>query len=104
MFFVVLDLTILRFSECLNNKKILFFCSSEKWYWTIEHRFNKSSRTYEMELLFASKALFSFLLEKNESSGREKFAVLFILLYRSLKFESQKKISKDILKNLNLIV
>ena len=78
--------------EDLNEKKIRSFCSFEKWYWSIEHRSNKSCCTYEIELLFASKALFSFLLEKNESSGREKFAVLFILLYRSRKFDSKEDI------------
>ena len=50
------------------------------------------------------KLYFPFSSEEKWEPWLRKNAVLYILSFRSLKFESQKEISKDILKNLNLIV
>ena len=50
------------------------------------------------------KLYFSFFFGRKMRARAKKIAVLYILSFRSLKFESQKEISKDILKNLNLIV
>ena len=78
------------FVKDLNEKKIRSFCSFEKWYWSIEHRSNKSCCTYEIELLFASKALFSFFFWRKMRGMDKKKCCAVHFVIQKLKIRVAK--------------